>query len=258
MQGRLTIRFWGTGNDLEPFFIVVDCVAARCVRAARACPAGDEWRQSVFLYGMGAMIEGDAQVGPLQVPVDVGLSDFLDVLKFGGMAAYRVANDDWSFSGDVTYMNLGGSKTTQQGRASAGLDVEQMTVMATDGRRILPHLEALSRSPISASRRTCGSGCCSRSGPRGGSQLVDPLVGLNYEVPFGSKWRYTLRGDIGGLGADLTWHALTKFTYQSSERFGWYAGYRVIAYDYEDGQGLNYQHYDLRQHGPGMGVSISF
>jgi hypothetical protein len=28
-----------------------------------------EWRQTVFLYGMGAMIEGDAQVGPLQVPV---------------------------------------------------------------------------------------------------------------------------------------------------------------------------------------------
>lgn len=218
-----------------------------------------EWRQTVFLYGMGAMIEGDAQVGPLQVPVDVGLSDFFDVLKFGAMAAYRVENDDWSFTGDVTYMNLGGNKVTQQSRASAGLDVEQLTVMATAGRRILPHLEALVslayfdvesdlRVRLLQQVRTA-----SRE-----ADWVDALVGLNYEVPLGSKWRYTLRGDIGGLGSDLTWHALTKFTYQSSERFGWYAGYRVIAYDYEDGQGLNYQHYDLRQHGPGLGMSISF
>jgi len=72
------------------------------VTPALAQSSEGEWRQTVFLYGMGAMIEGDAQVGPLQVPVDKGLSDFFDVLKFGGMAAYRVENDDWSFSGDVT------------------------------------------------------------------------------------------------------------------------------------------------------------
>ncbi len=89
---------------------------------------------------------------------------------------------------------------------------------------------------------------------------VDPLVGLNFEVPVSGKWRYTLRGDVGGfgIGSDLTWHALTKFTYHPSERFGWYLGYRVIAYDYEDGQDRNYQRYDLRQHGPGAGIAISF
>ncbi len=38
---------------------------------AHAQQATGDWRQSVFLYGMGAMIEGDAQVGPLQVPVVV-------------------------------------------------------------------------------------------------------------------------------------------------------------------------------------------
>ena len=66
-----------------------------------------------------------------------------------------------------------------------------------------------------------------------------------------SKWRFTLRGDIGGfgVGSDLTWHALTKFTYRQSDSFSWYLGYRAIAYDYEDGQGRNYQNYDLVQHG---------
>ena len=55
------------------------------------------------------------------------------------------------------------------------------------------------------------------------------MIGLIYEVPLGQRWRYTLRGDIGGgldSGADLTWHALTRFTYQQSDRFSWYVGYR--------------------------------
>jgi hypothetical protein len=228
---------------------------------AQAQNTATDWRQTVFLYGMGAAIDGDAQVGPLQVPVDVGLSDFFDVLKFGAMAAYRVENGTWSFGGDVTYMNLGGSNRTQQGRASAGLDVEQATVMATAGRRLTPHLEALfslAWFDVSADLRVRLLQQV-RTASRDAS-WVDPLAGLNYEVPVGSRWRYTLRGDIGGfgVGSDLTWHALTKFTYQQSDRFCWYLGYRAIAYDYEDGKGPNYQHYDLVQHGPGAGVAFSF
>ncbi|HSN72710.1 MAG TPA: hypothetical protein VLT59_14435, partial [Steroidobacteraceae bacterium] len=228
---------------------------------AQAQNDSGDWRQTVFVYGMGAMIEGDSQVGPLQVPVDVSMSDFFDSLDFGAMLAYRLANDEWSFSGDVTYMDLGFRRNTEQGRAGAGLNTEQVTVMATVGRRIRPNLEALlslAYFDLSADlsvRVLQQTATVSRS-----VDWVDPLIGLNYDVPLSSRWRFTLRGDIGGFGfgSDLTWHALTKFTYQSSDRFGWYVGYRVIAYDYEEGQGLNYQRYDLRQHGPGLGLSYSF
>ncbi len=103
------------------------------------------------------------------------------------MAAYRVENDDWSFTGDVTYMNLGQSKVTQQGRASAGLDVEQITVMATAGRRILPHLEALvslAYFDVDADLRVRVLQQV-RTASREAS-WVDPLIGLIYEVPLGS------------------------------------------------------------------------
>lgn len=228
---------------------------------AQAQDAPGDWRQTVFLYGMGAAIDGDAQVGPLEVPVDVGISDFFDTLKFGAMAAYRIQNEEWSFAGDVTYMNLGSNQSTQQGRASLGLDTEQWTAMATLGRRVAPNLEALLslayfevsadlRVRVLQQVRTASSD----------ANWVDPLVGLNYEIPVSGKWRFTLRGDVGGFGfgSDLTWHALTKFTYEHSDRFTWYLGYRAIAYDYEEGQGLRYQHYDLVQHGPGAGIAFSF
>lgn len=228
---------------------------------AQAQNGSGDWRQSVFLYGMGATIDGDAQIGPLQVPVDVSMSDFFDSLKFGAMAAYRIQNEEWSFAGDVTYMNLGSSQSTQQGRASAGLDTEQWTAMATVGRRVAPHLEALlslAYFDVSADLRVRLLQQV-RTASRDAS-WVDPLVGLNYEIPISGKWLYTLRGDVGGFGfgSDFTWHALTKFTYQQSDRFTWYLGYRAIAYDYEEGQGLNYQHYDLVQHGPGAGVAFHF
>jgi hypothetical protein len=226
---------------------------------AEAQSSAGEWRQTVLLYGMGASISGDAQVGPLQVPVDVGMSDFFDSLKFGAMAAYEVANDDWSVAGDVTYMNLGQNKSTQQNRASAGLDTEQITAMATVGRRILPHVEALVslayfdvsadlRLRVLQQVRTVSSDF----------DWFDGLVGLRYKVPVAGKWNFTLRGDVGGGGSDLTWHALTRFTHQTSDRFGWYVGYRAIAYDYQDGAGLRYQRFDLVQHGPGAGIAFSF
>lgn len=227
-------------------------------QAGALTPSG-EWRQSVFLYGMGAMIEGDAQVGPLEVPVDVSLSDFFDALEFGAMAAYRVENGTWSFTGDVTYMSLGGGKETEQGRASARLDNEQITVMATAGRRITPHLEALvslAYFDVNADARVRVLQQVATANRD--ADWFDPLIGFNYEVPIRGKWRYTLRGDIGAGGSDLTWHALTKFTRQNSDRFGWYIGYRAISYDYEDGSGRDYVRFDLTQHGPGAGISFSF
>lgn len=239
---------------------VVVFIAFAPLAQAQQDPPG-EWRQRVFLYGMGAMIQGDAQIGNVSVPIDVSISDLLDALKFGAMAAYRVENDLWSFTGDVTYMNLGWSGQTQQGRASAGIDVEQLTMMGTVGRRISPYVEgtvSLGYFDLSTDLRV--RVLQQRVEASRDASWVDPLVGLNIVVPFTGKWTYTLRGDVGGfgVGSDFTWHMITTFRRQNTEKFAWYLGYRVIAFDYEDGRGQNYQRYDLRQHGPGVGVAFSF
>lgn len=241
--------------------IVAVVASALCSPMALAEDSAGDWRQKAFIYGMGAAIDGDAQIGNLRVPVDVSMSDLFDALKFGAMAAYRVENDEWSFTGDVTYMNLGWSGQTQQGRASSGLDVEQLTLMGTVGRRISPHLEALvSLAYFDLSTDLRLRVLEQRTEASRDASWVDPLIGLNYVVPVGDKWTYTLRGDVGGfgVGADLTWHLITSFRRQNTDRFGWYVGYRVIAFDYEDGSGRNYQHYDLTQQGPGIGVMIGF
>jgi len=86
------------------------------------------------------------------------------------------------------------------------------------------------------------------------------LIGLNYRLPFAEKWTLHLRGDVGGfgIGPDLTLHGWITMARQNTESFSWYFGYRYIAYDYETGSGANFQHYDLQQHGPGIGIAWAF
>ena len=234
---------------------------ALCGPTAFADEADDGWNHTVHLYGMGAAIEGDAQIGPLALPVDVSISELFDALRMGGMAAYRADNGTWSFTGDVTYMDLSWSANTAAGRTGGKLGVDQLTVMATVGRRLGPHAEALVslayfdvdtalevrvlQQSLRATRQ---------------ANWVDPLIGMQYSVPVGEKWTYSLRGDVGGfgVGSKFTWHMATVLRRQVNDRFDWYVGYRVIAYDYSEGSGSDRLHYDMTQHGPGIGVAFSF
>jgi hypothetical protein len=61
-----------------------------------------------------------------------------------------------------------------------------------------------------------------------------------------------------GIGSDLTYQVLTGFRWQANETVGAVLGYRLSAFDYEDGAGRNYQRYDLLEQGPLAGITISF
>ena len=220
------------------------------------------WRQTVFLYGMGVAIDGDAHAGRLKVLVEVSRSDFFDALRFGAMAAYRIENGTWSFAGDMTHIKLRSDRSTTQGRARARLDNKQVTAMATVGRRVTPNFEVLFSLAYFDVKADLEGRILQRVlSARRSANWVDPLIGLAYEVPFADTWRFTLRGDVGGfgiIGSEFTWHALTRLTYQVSDRLSCYVGYRVNAYDFEEGDGRNFQKFDLHQHGPGPGVALHF
>ena len=229
--------------------------------------AEGDWQKTVVIYGMGAAIDGTAQIGDVEVPVDLSISDVFDSLEMGAMGAYRIANDTWSFTADVTYMGLGATVKSERDIAKAEIDMDQITVMGTLGRRWTDHLDFLfSLAYVDLSTEltvtvdnplTPGD---ERRKATEGASWVDPLVGLQYHVPFADHWRFNLRGDIGGfgIGSDLTWQLLTTLHWQANDTIGVVAGYRVISFDYEDGKGSNYERYDLTEQGPLVGMTISF
>jgi hypothetical protein len=246
----------------KPFSLVAVAIAlALCAPATQAQQASGDWKQTAFIYGMGAAISGDVQLGPLELPVSVSMSDLLDALEFGAMAAYRIENDEWSFAGDVTYMGLGWSPSGPRGNARGDLDLAQITVMATAGRRLSPYVEGLvSLAYFNLSTDLEVRVLDQRQSASRDADWIDPLLGVQYAVPFAGKWTYSLRGDIGGfgVGSNLTWQLFTAVRRQNTDTFGWYLGYRALGYDYEDGSGRNYQRYDLTQQGPLAGISFSF
>lgn len=253
--------------NLRPVWVAASAIMGGWSTAASA--EGGDWQHTVVLYGMGAAIDGEAQVGDLTVPVDLSISDVFDALEFGAMAAWRVTNDTWSVTVDATYMGLGGSSRGERGLVKGDVDVDQFTLMGTVGRRWTEHVEFLASlayfdlsADLKLSTTTPVSGVVVVREASQEASWIDPLIGLQYNVPFADRWRFNLRGDIGGfgVGSDLSYQALVNVGWQATETVRLVFGYRLIGFDYEDGNrgSRNYQRYDLTEQGPLAGIAFSF
>ena len=232
--------------------------AALTAGAARA----EEWQHTLFVYGMGAAIDGESQIGPLSVPVDISISQLFDNLKMGGMVAYRADNGIWSFTGDATYMNLGATEHFENSR-KGDVELKQTTLMLTAGRWITDRLEALfgvAYFNLDTELKLSGPLIGQRKASVG-VDWIDPSIGLSWVQPIGQRWSFSLRGDVGGfgMGSDLLIHALTTLRFKQSDRISWAFGYRVISFDYEENEGdpLKYKKFDLTEQGPAIGIAIS-
>jgi len=248
-------------------------VAATAILLCAASPAiaaeGGDWDHTVVIYGMGAAIDGEAQLGGLVVPVDVSISELFDALEMGGMAAYRADNGDWSFTVDATFMGLGGTAESERGLVKGDLDVDQFTLMGTVGMRLNERLEALVSlsyfdlsADLVASIRNPTSGAVTTRRASDDASWVDPMFGAQYNVPLADRWRLNLRGDVGGfgVGSDLSYHVLANVRWQASDAVGLVFGYRLLGFDYEDGDegDAGYQRFNLTEQGPLLGVTVSF
>jgi len=228
-----------------------------------------QWQHTLVLYGMGAAIDGEAQIGDLSVPVDVSISELFDALEFGAMGAYRADNGTWSFTVDATYMGLGGTSETDRGLVKGDLDLDQVTLMGTAGRRWTESLEALFSlayfdlsTDLKVTTTAPVSGAVTVRTASVDASWVDPMLGLHYGRAFADDWRFNLRGDVGGfgIGSDLSYQVFANVQWQSSGGLGAVLGYRLIGFDYEDGNkgSPGYQRFDLTEQGPLAGVAFSF
>lgn len=91
----------------------------------------------------------------------------------------------------------------------------------------------------------------------------DPIVGAQLTYPFARHWHVFLGGDVGGFGinSDFTWKVTALLGYDF-RFFGHRAtlslGYRAIGQDFSRGSGDRRFTWDVVQHGPLIGLSLSF
>jgi hypothetical protein len=73
-----------------------------------------------------------------------------------------------------------------------------------------------------------------------------------------------LRGDVGGFGAgsEFSWNVLGAYSFQigvyHGTTFSGMLGYRALSVDLEKGSGINRYEYAMVQHGPIIGLTLSF
>ena len=73
-----------------------------------------------------------------------------------------------------------------------------------------------------------------------------------------------LRGDVGGfdVGSQFSWNVLGAYSFQIGVYHGatytGLLGYRALSVDFEKGSGASRYHYDMLQHGPLLGLTVSF
>jgi hypothetical protein len=226
-----------------------------------SAPGKDGWQHTAALYLLGAGMSGRSAIGPIDADVDVSFSEILNNLQLGGMAAYRGTNGKWSVMANSLFIGLGITKDLPLG-GSAEVDFNQSMLEVDGGWRFAKGLELyfglrgndidmdIEVRPITGTIRTAGDR----------HSWVDPLVGLRYEVPMGSKWTFVGRGDVGGfgVGSDFAWQAMTHFDWRISKHCGAAFGYVALDMDYEDGEGNDFFKYDILASGPFAAATFAF
>ena len=231
-------------------------VTALAVAIAFTSPAAqaEDWQYDLYVYGLGAAMDGTVGIGPVDGAVDVSFSDILDNLELGFMGSFRARKDDWAVTVDAIFMGLGAANQL------VDIDVDQLVLEVDASYRFTEVFEVLF-----GLRYVDVDTDLDFTGPLDtrasvGDRWVDPVVGLRLEAPMGDKWVFAGRLDVGGfgVGTDFSFQAALHLGYRLGESATLTLGFRYIDMDYEDGTGLDRFKYDIATSGPQVGVVFHF
>ncbi len=87
---------------------------------------------------------------------------------------------------------------------------------------------------------------------------TDAMLGARYNWAIADKWSFMGRGDIGFGGSNLALNLAGLFEYQPWKYVSLLFGYRYMSIDYDKGSGADLFNYDVKMHGPLLGVNFTW
>ena len=90
----------------------------------------------------------------------------------------------------------------------------------------------------------------------GSTTLYDPILGAQGTWPLGERWRFRLRGDVGGfgVGSELTYQAWSSFAWNFGSHWALDFGYRLLGYNIKESD----VNMDAQFHGAFVGVTYDW
>jgi hypothetical protein len=228
---------------------------------AQSSTAAPPWVNTVELYLMGPSLDGSVGLGPADGDVDVDAGSVFDALDGAFLGTYIGEAERWGVLVDLAYMDLKEDGRGPQGVVDYEVNVKQTIVGLVGLYRLTDTLQfTFGGRYMDVTNRLTLAGPNRELAARASESWFDPTIGLRYVAPLGEKWVFNGAADIGGagVGSDLTWYWSANIAYRMTPRTQFYAGYRYIDFDYEDGEGRDRFKFDMAQHGPLAGFRFEF
>jgi opacity protein-like surface antigen len=239
----------------------------------------ENWQFRAGAYVFALSVDGDAGIGNIDSDIDVSFGDILDNLDIGGMGFFAGRNEDWSFALDGAYLKVSDDKSASRSRsiltltADLEFEIEQVVVGGYLGRKLIdgkfedhPYridlLGGVRYNSISVEvdARASLLGATATAQRERSVDWVDPVIAIRGEIWPTETVRVFGWFDYGGfgVGADKTWQVFAGASYHPTPKIELIGGYRVFAFDYEEGSGNDRIKLDLTYSGPVIGIAYKF
>jgi hypothetical protein len=208
-------------------------------RALSQADTTGQWRYTITPYAWLTGLSGQVGIGPVASNIDLGVSDVLDMLKFGIMGSAEARKHSWVIAADAIYAKLGAGRTVAFLGETGSLDLTQSETIIqpvggyTIGNNVwgLDLLGGLRYWNLNASldvERPRASN--EHSGSR---SWVDATGGFRFRWVPVTLARLVIAADGGGGGSQSTWQAYGSLGVDPSSYWTLGVAYRWLAVDYK-------------------------
>jgi len=232
----------------------------------------ERWRFRITPYLWVPGVEGTLGIGDVQTDIDQSVGDVfqtvLDDLKFAAMVDFEARKDKFIVMANVDYLNLGGSYS--QAPITVNYDIDLLIVgmnlgwrfadlpVNADSRFSVDGLVGFRYSYLDMSLSAFDSSAGASAAVESNQWWIDPVIGARLQLRLGDRWRFAVRGDVGGVGgshsSDLTWQTVLMAGYQFNDVFLLGVGWRWLSYDYDATDFV----FDVTMSGPFIAFSFEF
>ena len=220
------------------------------------------------IYLFATEISGDVKIRNVTIDVDLSFNEILDNLDLGFMGYFEHRRDKWSFIGDLAYLKIEDDASASLGPLTLDVDIElEHTVLEVfAGYNVLErdygeskmNMDVLvgARHILIESDVSAEVSLLLPFGPRSiDEDWTDAVIGVRFRNTYQNGWSSKVWIDVGE-GSDSSSYQLMAFvSYQKSDSWKLFGGYRYLNLEYEKGSGTSRFGVDLDYSGPMFGAS---
>lgn len=250
---------------MRRLWLAMSVLAFGTVGAAAEEPARQESLEfSVTPYIWLAGVDGDATIGDRSRAGSADFGDILTDLKFAFMGSAELRYGRFGLVGDFLNFEFKQGVTTPHNMLFAGgtgsMNATGLALVAlfraVDDPRFSLDLGAGIRPWWVDTKLHLNAGLAAARTFSASDNWTDPILALRAHGRLSEQFGLTAYADIGGfnVGSKLTWQFLATVDWQPKDWLVFHAGWRYLAFDFENGE----RKLDMHMGGPILGATFRF